>query len=676
MSNEKVNVEVESNDEVKDDLKQLSQKLFYFILLIAVSVCNTAVFKLSQNGGEYQYNTISAMVVVESIKLCISFGQCLYANGGDLESSTRNIRETPTRTVRAYAFLALSYAGYNQLIFAALKDVDPGTFSLFKSLIPAVVGLMNWVSFGHTMSKLQMLCLTIQMLGIVPVIMTKDLVGKSVAAYSKNSILVMISIIVYGSFNTVYNAAVVKKESESVPVYVQNSVLYGAGSVLNCLFYFCTKTPERSHFFFGYNNIGVIMLLCLNSTAGIIISFVYKYGDAVLKTLAQPMSSSLLVFISYFFFDLPLDIVKASGAGVVILSTFLFIELPAHKSGAKRNKGRGMLFSSGESLRGKQCVGFKHICFLFFFVFLVIDGKRTTQRVRMQGGTSLKRKQWKQEQTPSTAVCIRGNDRKVDNADNILRTIVTPLNADVFAVIKTVNGTAPDLATKLNVVVSDYENYSFGDILAELEANGFNKTFWLSVDHQNALGPLGGSRGSGILQYQSMKRCYEMISDYEKNQREGEKYNHIVVVRSDHYCAGEPFCISTFNDSILIPEGSDWGGLNDRLIAIPRRAAKLILTGAWQKLLNNSYSHQFMRNSEFVVKANVEESEIEVIRTNITCFLACVPGKSQTSWSGCKELHINNFNRSVGLENLKGIKDSAEFNAALDNSLVKCQKHH
>ena len=78
--------------------------------------------------------------------------------------------------------------------------------------------------------------------------------------------------------------------------------------------------------------IGVIMLLLLNSTAGVIISFVYKYGDAVLKTLAQPISSSLLVFISCVFFDLSLDIVKASGAGVVILSTLLYIDLPLQNS--------------------------------------------------------------------------------------------------------------------------------------------------------------------------------------------------------------------------------------------------------------------------------------------------------------------------------------------------------
>lgn len=79
--------------------------------------------------------------------------------------------------------------------------------------------------------------------------------------------------------------------------------------------------------------IGVIMLLLLNSTAGVIISFVHKYGDAALKTLAQPISSSLLVFIlSYVFFDLSLDIVKASGAGVVILSTLLYIDLPPQNS--------------------------------------------------------------------------------------------------------------------------------------------------------------------------------------------------------------------------------------------------------------------------------------------------------------------------------------------------------
>ena len=675
MSNEKQVIGAHSSDGFNS--RGLSQKLFFF-LLVSVSVCNTVFFKISQKDGDYQYNTISAMVVVESLKLCISFCQCLYANDGDVKCSLYAIRETPTQVVRAYVCLALSYAGYNQLIFATLKDFDPGTFSLFKSLIPAVVGLINWVCFGRILSKSQMLCLAVQMLGIISVVMTRDLDGKRVATYGQRSNLFMLSVIVYGSVNTVYNAAVVKKESKSVPVYVQNTVLYGAGSISNFLLYLFTNTPERSNFFSGYNQIGVIMLLLLNSTTGVIISFVYKYGDAVLKTLAQPISSSLLVFISYVFFDLSLDIVKASGAGVVILSTLLYIDLPPQNS----NEDSTTSSERCNGSRQRLCFGQngEHFCCSKQIVGSIILLMYLLGKAFSFNGEFESDVKYYKQSSSRTAVCIRGEDRKVNNADVLLRTIVTPFNPDVFAVMKTVNGTAPELAAKLNVVAGDYEDYSFDAILAELEANGFNKTFWMSVHDQNALAPLGGRRGSGILQYQSLKRCYELISDHEINQRGGTKYDHIVVIRSDHFCTGEPFCLSqpSFKDSILIPKGQDFGGLNDRLMAIPRRAAKGILTGAWQKLLNNSNSFQFARNVETVVKANVEKSNLDVIRTNVTCFLACVPDAMMTSWSTCKKVsmadmvHLQDSHKIAGLENIQGMKFPNEFNEALSNINLSC----
>ena len=93
------------------------KSIFFFCLLVTISVCNTAVFKLSQKGGEYQYNTLSAMTVVEGLKLCISFCQCAHSNRGNREACILSFRKLSTHLIRNYVVLALSYAGYNQLIF-------------------------------------------------------------------------------------------------------------------------------------------------------------------------------------------------------------------------------------------------------------------------------------------------------------------------------------------------------------------------------------------------------------------------------------------------------------------------------------------------------------------------------------------------------------------------------
>ena len=126
----------------------------------------------------------------------------------------------------------------------------------------------------------------------------------------------------------------VKEECGRHPISVQNSILYSLGCFFNLLFYFVSRKSGDTSFFYGYDNPAVGVLLFLNSTAGITISMVYKYGDAVLKTLAQPLVSAMLLFLSNCLFDMPLDIIKISGAGTVIVSTMLYMQLPAPENDA------------------------------------------------------------------------------------------------------------------------------------------------------------------------------------------------------------------------------------------------------------------------------------------------------------------------------------------------------
>lgn len=271
---------------------------------------------------------MSAMAVSEGFKLGISLSQLMVDKRGSVAGCKAALLSVHKRVYLAYVLLAFSYAAYNQVIFYVMKLVDPGTFSLFKSLTPAAVGLLNFLSFGRMMTLAQVLCIFITIFGIVPVVASTDASGKVEFTYGTQSLIVMTATILFGSFNTVYNASVVKKESSNYPLNVQNSILYFFGTVINLFMYFSSNTSE-SKFFDGYGNIKVIVLIFLNSTVGITISMVYKYGDAILKTLSQPVVSSVLVVISYFLFGAPLDIVKLSGAGTVIASTMLYLKLPA-----------------------------------------------------------------------------------------------------------------------------------------------------------------------------------------------------------------------------------------------------------------------------------------------------------------------------------------------------------
>lgn len=152
---------------------------------------------------------------------------------------------------------------------------------------------------------------------------------------------------------------------------VQNSILYSLGCFFNLLFYFVSRKSGDTSFFYGYDNPAVGVLLFLNSTAGITISMVYKYGDAVLKTLAQPVVSAMLLFLSNFLFDMPLDIIKISGAGTVIVSTMLYMQLPAPENDALPESQRE---NSSLSLRIRPLTSSQDSLFSWIFKSKVIRG--------------------------------------------------------------------------------------------------------------------------------------------------------------------------------------------------------------------------------------------------------------------------------------------------------------
>lgn len=112
---------------------------------------------------------MSAMAVVEAIKLSITLCQLMLANHGNIVACITTFKGVNKRVYLAYSFLAISYAAYNQIIFHIMKLVDPGTLSLFKSLGPGVVALLNFIAYQRKLSQAQVMCIMIQTFSIVPV---------------------------------------------------------------------------------------------------------------------------------------------------------------------------------------------------------------------------------------------------------------------------------------------------------------------------------------------------------------------------------------------------------------------------------------------------------------------------------------------------------------------------
>lgn len=133
----------------------LQPRILAFFALVFLGVTTQVAFKLSQRDGKYEYNTMSAMTVVEGIKLCMSLVQHLNNHGNSIHQACQDFGNVHGGTYLTYFLLAASYAVYNQLIFAVMCIAEPGTFSLLKSFSPAMVSVMNCSMFGEALTQNQ-----------------------------------------------------------------------------------------------------------------------------------------------------------------------------------------------------------------------------------------------------------------------------------------------------------------------------------------------------------------------------------------------------------------------------------------------------------------------------------------------------------------------------------------
>lgn len=102
--------------------------------------------------------------------------------------------------------------------------------------------------------------------------------------------------------------------------------LYSFGFAMNLVYYLFLSifNPDEPSFFEGYFGWGFLVIVC-NSVIGLAITAVYKYGDAVIKCLAQSTSTAILILLSFCFFGTSIRPLTAVGCAIIFLATYLYM---------------------------------------------------------------------------------------------------------------------------------------------------------------------------------------------------------------------------------------------------------------------------------------------------------------------------------------------------------------
>jgi len=147
------------------------------------------------------------------------------------------------------------------------------------------------------------------------------------------------------AITSVINCRVLQRGSCSL--HMQNMLLYSQGFIFNLAFYMSGlnatgKGMASQGFFDGYANFFVIWVLISQSFMGLVISAVYKYGDAIVKCLAAAVQSAILLVFDAMLFGYTFNIQSIMGAGIVVATTYTYFAeaLPALQKAKNAEKAR------------------------------------------------------------------------------------------------------------------------------------------------------------------------------------------------------------------------------------------------------------------------------------------------------------------------------------------------
>ena len=233
------------------------------LLLVSLSVFNNLVYKFTQDlDGTYTYNTASSQLSVEVIKLTIS--AFTHAQTGE---DTRSALHSGlnTKVCGFIAFLSVSYAFTNQLLFSIMLVADPGILSLFKvrvakqraldsicltnslhssqSFTPVIVALLNRLVYSQHLTLDSYVIILIMCLGVSTVTSSAD-------RYDTSAITLMMLSTLISSLNMVVNARIFSVTDLSMPLI--NCLMYASGAFVNLFIFLLDSRSGGRPFFEGY----------------------------------------------------------------------------------------------------------------------------------------------------------------------------------------------------------------------------------------------------------------------------------------------------------------------------------------------------------------------------------------------------------------------------------------
>lgn len=253
---------------------------------------------LSQTDGKYLYDYGTVPLLAELLKLIVSVFMLWR------EETANGVRTTlDWRTARLYPIPSLIYLIHNNVQFATLTYVDTSTYQIMGNLKIVTTGILFRVFLRRKLSNLQWMAIVLLTVGTTTSQIKGCGEGNCGSVFSSPYIGYVLGIVsaVLSALAGVYTEFLMKKTNESL--YWQNTQLYVFGVLFNFLRLLLEGGwPKIWGLCDGYDFVTWLVVLNLGCT-GLLVSWIMKYADNIVKVYATSMAMLLTMILSTFLFN-------------------------------------------------------------------------------------------------------------------------------------------------------------------------------------------------------------------------------------------------------------------------------------------------------------------------------------------------------------------------------------
>ncbi|EPS66181.1 hypothetical protein M569_08593, partial [Genlisea aurea] len=300
-------------------------------LLTVLTSSQGILTTLSQTDGAYKYDYSTVPFLAEVFKLIVS-SFLLLRECKRLPSPKIT---TEWKSVRLYPIPSVIYLIHNNVQFATLTFVDASTYQIMGNLKIITTGILFRLFLKRKLSNLQWMAIILLAIGTT----TSQLKGCGAAPCdslfslpTQGYVLGLLSACL-SALAGVYTEFLMKKNNDSL--YWQNIQLYTFGSMFNLAKLIWDdfrndfeNGPWWHRLFDGYTFVTWMVVLNLGST-GLLVSWLMKYADNIVKVYSTSMAMLLTMVASVFLFGFKPTLQMFLGIFICMMSLHMYFAPPS-----------------------------------------------------------------------------------------------------------------------------------------------------------------------------------------------------------------------------------------------------------------------------------------------------------------------------------------------------------